>query len=597
MCGIAGIVSLDRGPVENLAERVRRMTGMLTHRGPDSQGTFVSSDGRVGLGNTRLAISDPGCLRPQPMVSEDRRAVLTFNGELYNDRELRAELLAEGRPLSTQLDTEILLEGLNAHGQSFLQRLDGMWAFAFYDEPTGTVLLSRDLLGERHLFYQQRGRELIFASEIPPILADADRAPAYVAEHVATAMRFGVAPPGETLLEGVHRLRAGHLLRAAPDGVSEQRRELRLHPERWFDFFSGDPSLEQVIDRWEEVFADACLRRVPREVPYISTLSGGLDSALVCLYASDLGKRPIDTLFGLNALTPDQREPGDLPEFEASLVTARKVGANHQSRDIDTAECIPVLERIARNGFDGMLDEGVASFEMLGWIGRELGKKVMLISDGPDEFCGGYPIDQQAHAQGMVGAFSTPFHQIVEPDVLARVFTDSLSGEGFGRLDPVYSDVAERLDPPQIRALTYAACTVPDYCNLRTDKGFLRAAVESRSPYLAPRMVELMIALPACFRFGEDGSTKYLLRKIVERHVGPQVAWRSKHGFSAPLWFAPAVQQALAFEPTIRESRFLADFPFTETFRRNLFDPPFHKLRWSVYVLTHTLDSLAEICR
>lgn len=611
MCGIAGIINLKGQEIFDAQARIRRMTSLLNHRGPDDQGSYISLKGHIALGNTRLAISDPLNHIPQPLKTTNGKFVINFNGELYNDLELRQGLEEKGVSFRSHLDTEVLLEGLRLEGEDFLHKIDGMWAFVFYDEEKNSVLLSRDVLGERHLFYRITKDEFIFSSEVNSLIADARDALEIDFDNVLQSFLYGIAPVGETIIKGIRRMLPGHNMII---NIGQQPREYlhrKLHPEVWFDFFKRKPSLEETIGTFEKVFDLVCKRRIPREVPYISTLSGGVDSALVALYVSDFGRKETDTIFALSEATPQNKLPGDLPEYEASRITAGVVKSRHHTTRLDAEGSLNALNDLAENAFDGMFDEAAGSFEMLARGGRVFEKKVMLISDGPDEFSGGYTCDKEAFVQDVKGGvklnscrhiYQKPFHQIVPKETLKQAVEGSVSVKnhrvGFGCFYKEYSGLLPELDNSQIRALIYAASTIPDYCNLRADRGFMRASVESRSPYLAPKMVEFLIAMPAKFRFGPDNATtKYFMREIVKKYISVNVASRSKHPFSAPLWFNPGMKEKIRFEETIRESFAWKAFPFSKIFQENIFNEPFYKMRWSFYSLTKTQEHLKVLSR
>ena len=407
MCGITGIISLKDKKISRPETRIKRMTDMLTFRGPDYQGVYVSDDKKVAMGNTRLAISDPHNPLPQPMKSRDNKYIINYNGEIYNDLDLRNSLQQKGIKFRSNLDTEILLEGLHLHGEDFLHEIDGMWAFAYFDKKKNEVLLSRDVLGERHIFYRIINNEFIFCSEIPPIIADAMGSVDMDFINIMKSFRYGVAPPGETIIKGIKRMLPGHNIMIRKNQEPLQYLHRILHPEKWFDFFNNEPSLSDTINTFQEIFYRVCKRRIPREVPYASTLSGGLDSAIVALYASDFGEQEIDTVFAHSDPTPSTKSPTDLSEFRASQISSCKIKSNHHTDEalwlvgnkytaLDLNRCIDALLNLAGNAFDGLVDEAAASLEILAWQGRNINKKVMLISEGPDELSGGYICDQQA---------------------------------------------------------------------------------------------------------------------------------------------------------------------------------------------------------
>jgi asparagine synthase (glutamine-hydrolysing) len=612
------------------------MTARLHHRGPDSRGTYVSEDGCAAIGNTRLAITDPQAAIDLPLFTSDGRSLLSFNGEIYNFQELRRDLEAGGMRFKHRTDTEVLAEGLRQFGEAFLQRLDGMWAFAYYDLDARRLLLGRDLLGERHVFYRVLDDEFVFASEPLPILADGGRREEIDMPGVVSALRYYAAPPGQTLVKGLRRLRPGHNLSVDAAGTVNEYRISRLHPEKWFDFFDSHPDLDSVVTHFESIMQTVSLRRLPRDVPYIATLSGGLDSTLICTYASDFGRTPLATLFAQSSESPGRNSPDELDEYEASCLTSNHLGTNHRHIHINDVDCIPVLRSLARNGFDGILDPGVASFEMLAREVNRSGMKVMLISDGPDELAGGYAVDRKAwHIDRLragsplrysIRKIASSFRlgrralaglghgkHIIPPDVsyapfhfqpqhqangvdTLRYFFDNRSVDwitkSFGGDDPAYADIVSRLDPTQRRALSYASISLPDMFNLRTDKAFLRASVECRLPFEAVELAEFLIALPAELRFGDGSTTKFLFRKIVERRVSDKVANRSKHGFSAPLFDTPEIDRALDMRSVIGDSTMFADLPFERGARDWALHPNFRKMQWPLYALSLTHEQL-----
>ena len=637
MCGLTGIFSLTGKPIDDAESRIGRMTALLNHRGPDAQGVFVSEDRLVALGNTRLAITDPTAPIELPLRTHDDKAVLTFNGEIYDFLELRREFEGRGIRFRHRTDTEVLLEGLGLEGEDLLRRLDGMWAFAYYDFADRRLLLSRDVLGERHLFYRVVDDELVFASEPLPILVDRGRSEEVDFEGLATALQYYSAPPGRTLVKGLRRLRPGHNLIATVGGGWREYPYRRLHPEKYLDYFRREPSLDEVTDTFEEIMFRVTQRRLPPDVPFISTLSGGLDSALVCIFASHMGRKEINTLYAQSTETPARNLPDELDEYEASKVTSAKLGTLHKHIHINNDDSVPVLHRLAANGFDGLIDPGTAPFEMLAWQVRREKTKVMLISDGPDELVGGYMVDRRAweidrirsnqpiryHVMRLLCSTRfgrrvlrrlrrqdmmlppdvsyspfhfVPIHQAMGQDDLVKILTTDQIRAGsrhYGVMDQAYNEILPELDFTQFRALSYAAISLPDMFNLRTDKAFLRASVECRLPFQAPEMAEFLIALPAEMRFGDGNTTKFLMRKIVERRIGAEVAGRSKHGFSASLYATPRVRAAMNFEEVIAGSTIFDDLPFLPGAREAVLNPgKIGKLRWPFFVLSRTYEQL-----
>lgn len=658
MCGIAGIISLTEAPVADAAERLARMMAAIRHRGPDSEGTFISPDARVGIVNTRLAIVDPHNSFAVPFVSPDGQHVLTYNGEIYNYRELRERLQHRGVHFRTRSDTEVLFEGLRVEGPDFLHRLDGFWSFAFYDAAANRVQLSRDIMGERHLFYVEDDGEFLFASEVEPLLAAMRTCPRIDPAMLVASFAFRTAPPGRTLLDGVHRLLPGRSAIVTLGESVQITRYTRLRPEKWFEFFSGDPGEDEVLDVYEDVVHRACRSRIAHEVPFVSTLSGGVDSSLVVAFGSDLGAQRIRTIHGQSHLHPPKRGVDDLDEVEATKFTSETFGTDHKFFRMFEQDSASVLSELSASSYDGLFDEGTASFELLARQVRASGAKVMLVSDGPDELCGGYRVDtrqyrfhcmahdhpRRFHALELLnhsiwgrrilsyvrpkdysiaetfrpdGMQFEPIHQAMSAPTLRGMFEADLvdlAGDAYGTHDAeTYADILPSLDFSQRVALSYAEKSLPDMFNLRTDKGIMRPSVECRVPLQAPELVELMIATPAKWRYGtslkatrtdlEFGMTKYILRKLVERKIGSQIAFRNKYGFSLPLWRHPEVQRdlrmreviadssafdALGFQPNVRSRALQVNTHLSE----NL--PARGKLMWFVFSIAMTYERLQQ---
>jgi asparagine synthase (glutamine-hydrolysing) len=636
MCGIAGIFSLSGKPIQNAEERIQRMTMMLKHRGPDNQAIYVSNDRIVALGNTRLAIVDPACELKQPLTTSDNQLVLSFNGEIYNYVDLRKELEQKGIGFRSRMDTEVLLEGLRLEGEAFLQQLDGMWAFAYYNTEQRRLLISRDLMGERHLFYRKTNDFLVFASEVAPILADSNDSFNLDFESFIVSLQYFAAPPGRSMVEGVSRLLPGHNLTAKTGEKLNLSRYRRLHPEKWFDFFKKDSSLETGIKIFEEVFHRSCKRRVPLEVPYMCTLSGGIDSALSTTYTSDCGRKRINTVYGQSADLINLQKADELDERSASIFTAGKLNSNHSTVFLNTEDIIPVITHLVENSFDGLYDSGTASYEMMAAYTHEQNTKVIIITEGPDEVLGGYPKDLNAykmdlrrsqhpiryqllkqissHIKGrkflkkfgrkdlIVNPLTSddpfrfqPINQSWGPDFMSQFLPweqiDS-SSNYYGGLDSVYNDIIPELDYAQKRALSYASFSLPDMFNLRIDKAYMKRSVEARLPYQAIDMIELMIAMPTAFRFNGGTTTKYIMREIVNKRIGPEIAYRSKYGFGETIWNIPKVMSAMNYADVIRESLIFESFPFKKGTREFVLNPKNEDALWPFFVLAKTCERL-----
>ena len=638
MCGIAGIVSLNGAPIKNSFNRVSLMNKLLNHRGPDGNGVYVSPDNTVVLGNTRLAITDPNKSFELPMRSEDSNKVITFNGEIYDYIEKKEFFKSKGVNFKTDTDTEVLLNGLSILGENFLNDLDGMWAIAYFDVSQKSVLLSRDLMGERHIFYRFDEKEFIFASEPLPILADKSEPESIDIISMVSSLRFGVGLPGHTLVKGINRMLPGQNIKINIGQGWKQYPYRKLNPEKWFDFFNKDPSYEEAIDPFTEIMNKVSSRRLPKDVSYISTLSGGIDSTLVSLFASEFGNKKLNTLYGQSGPKHGRNKPSDLDEYQASLFTSSKINSKHNHVKMNSEECIPYYQNFSSNGFDGMVDPTVTAFEMLARETSSLGLKVILISDGPDEYAGGYQSDLynfrldnfrqkrplffsyvkrlsnsrlgRKFLKGLslnssiipAGVNYKPFrfnplHEQLSPLALYKLFDPEIvdsTHQFYSGFPERYKDIEKYLDYTQKSALSYASYVTPDFTNLKSDKGFLPASVESRSPLLAPDLVDFLIAMPAKFRFGKGNETKSFLRYIVDKYVGPEIGRRSKHGFSQPLHKTPIVRSYLKIDEIISETKLFKDLPFKKNVKDQLKNSNMNKCIWPLFVIASTYEKMRK---
>jgi asparagine synthase (glutamine-hydrolysing) len=631
VCGIAGIVSLVRRPVRNARARLKTMQSMLHHRGPDQRGIFLSENGFVGMVNTRLAIVGVADTLRLPMQDADGLGVLTFNGEIYNYKDLRSELVATGARFQTSTDTEVLLAGLISDDLDFVRRADGFWSFGYFDQLNRKFHLARDLMGEKSLFYAIVGQELIFASEVPPILAVMGSDVDWDEEAVACAFQYRAAPPGRTLIRQISRLAAGFVLSLKPgSGELELRRLQKFAPDKWREFFEKDPSREEVLDLFEEQIQLSCRRRIPAEVDYISTLSGGIDSTLINVFLSDKGKRRISSLYAHSSDLSPQRG-NDLSEYEASKFSSHKLRTDYHEFSMYGEDAISLQEEDAATAYDGIFCEGVNNFRLLARYTRSLGKRVLVTSDGPDELFGGYVVDSRAfrnsrrlegcdtdfrqravgrafdieHASRTTSSLinwaylnSEPFavrpnHGGTRPETMHSLFEAPLALsplKQYGQISADYDLVADGMDVSQKIAMGYACTSLPDYVNTRSDRGSMRESVETRLPFQAPYLAELFLATPAKWRFGSGGWSKYILRSLVERHIGPQVANRGKYGFAAPLWWSAEGQKKLRMRETVADSAIFSNFPFRNGAREFVLKSGEERHCWMAYCLAKTYD-------
>jgi asparagine synthase (glutamine-hydrolysing) len=376
MCGIAGIAARA---AFNDRDLLVAMRDSMAHRGPDDAGIWWSEDGRVGLSQRRLAIIDLSPGGHQPMSDASGALWITFNGEIYNYRELRETLIARGHRFRTASDTEVILEAYRAWGTDCLDHLDGMFAFALYDARRAHLFLARDRAGEKPLYYRHTDRVLAFASELKGLMTD----PTLHRELDAAAfdhyLAYGYVPGHLCMLRGLSKLPAAHALVYRLDtGEAKTWRYWRL-PEPGAGAARGD---EDLVEELEELLRQSVRRRLIADVPVGILLSGGIDSSLVTALAAQVSGAPVRTF---TIAFPGQ---GRFNEAAYARLVASHFGADHTElpAEADTLNLLPALAR--------QYDEPIADSSMIPTylVSRLIRRHatVALGGDGGDELFGGY---------------------------------------------------------------------------------------------------------------------------------------------------------------------------------------------------------------
>jgi asparagine synthase (glutamine-hydrolysing) len=391
MCGIAGYFRRDGGPV--LPEIVARMTEQLIHRGPDDHGIHVAD--KIGLGHRRLSIRDLSTSGRQPMSDPSGRVVVSYNGELYNDAELRREL--ESRydlSFRTKTDTEIIPAGYLAWGEGVFERLEGMFAIALWDEIEGKLYLARDGIGIKPLYYYVDEGKVLFGSEIKAILASGLCPRRIDPPALHTYLAAGHAGPGASLLQGVAQVRPGTIL-----SFTDRSKTDRTF---WQPTRTGDiDSHEEALDEFSRLLPAIVEAQLVSDVPLSIFQSGGVDSTLITLATRQLGISPPLFTAGFAERSHD--------ESDIAAEVAAIAGAAHHVLPIETdPDPLGTFRRIVHH-FDGQCaDTGAYAFYR---ICREVRKHstVVLSGDGGDEFFAGYDTYRASRLAAAAAPWTTPF--------------------------------------------------------------------------------------------------------------------------------------------------------------------------------------------
>lgn len=631
MCGIAGVISINGEKIYNLEKRLKSMTSLLHHRGPDDVGYFISKKQNIGLSNNRLSIVSPKNKLELPF-SKDNNEFLSFNGEIYNYLSLKKELIENGVNFSTLTDTEVLYEFLRQNNLKEFKKLNGMWAFAYYNINKNILLLSRDLLGERHLFYKIEDNELIFASEIEPILNASKKKNQIDFDSLTTSWKFNSCNPGTTLIKDIFKLNPGNNLILENGKITVEQFQ-KLHPENWFNYFNKKPSIDKVCEKFDKLFTKEVELRIPKDVNYLAALSGGIDSSILTYFLTKL-KKNVKTLFGISE-NYEKKSDEEITDLEASYEVSKKLNTKHTHIKLNTPESINNINHFAENCFDGCVDPGVANFAGLAEYSKKKDFKVMLFSDGVDELLGGYELDIEANILDKIFSknyFLREFllksnlgkkllilflkikknkelqlsykplyfkvnHEVCPDSFLQNILKDYDPKKNleYGKISDLYKNIIQDLDYSQIRALNYASKTIPDMYNLRLDKAFMHHSVEVRLPFQSVELAEFFIAMPSELRFDKNKG-KFILREFVKAHIDKSISNRPKVGMGNYLWATQNIYEILNFNKTISETNFFNQFPFKEDVKKTLIKKKTHPANlWAAYCYIKTFNKLCRI--
>ncbi|MCD4749349.1 MAG: asparagine synthase (glutamine-hydrolyzing) [Thermoanaerobaculales bacterium] len=543
MCGICGWVDW-RGRTEE--GPVRRMAEALVHRGPDGEGYWRDPNGVAVLGHRRLAVLDLSDNARQPMI-DPSGSVLVFNGEVYGFREIRSRLEAEGRVFRSSGDAEVVLAALSRWGRAAVDAFDGQFVLAFWDAKRRRLLLVRDRLGIKPLFWAETEGGLIFASELPALLRHPGVRRDLAAEEVSNWLQLGYGAGTSTLVRGVQRLAPGHCLEMDEDG---------LRIRRWYDVLEasergdGDAkTIDEAAESLEGLLRHSVRRRLVSDVPLGCFLSGGVDSAAVVGAAVAEGARP-DTL--------TIRFSGGRDESDAAARVAATFGLAHRVGDCEASHLERTLAGWARATGDPLADP---SFLPTGLVSAEARKNwtVALSGDGGDELLSGYPrLRAMPRLERILGAprvlrkapgLLLPAERWANKLRAALAAPDRWSAyqalQGVWPLAEVASlmnrtDVGlpwgaidlKRLEslPSWTRWRALDVLTfLPERMLAKVDRASMAASLEVRVPLLDHHIVEFLLSLPS-----SPARDKGVLRRTLDRLRVPQPS-RRKVGFEIPL--------------------------------------------------------------
>ena len=558
MCGIAGIIRWNGQPVPE--HEIRDMCGVMSHRGPDDEGIYLG-DG-VALGMRRLSIIDLHAGH-QPISNEDGTVWIVFNGEIYNYRELRRRLVQRGHRFRTESDTEVIVHLYEDLGPRCVEELRGMFTFAIWDTKKRQVLLARDRLGIKPLYYAERSGELVFSSELKPLLQLPHIERTLDWNAVGHLFTFLATPPAQSIVEGISKLEPARL------GIGTPWRP--LHIERYWDVSFTEPDERategELVERLRDVLTESVTLHQVADVPVGAFLSGGIDSsAIVAMMAKPAAGR-------LKTFSIGFAESG-FDELEHARTVAKKFGTDHYDVVLQP-DVVKIVEDLTWYLDEPFGDTSAIPTYMVSQLAAEH-VKVVLSGDGGDEIFAGYdkyvveererrydrvPASLRTMA-GMVGA-AMPYgmkgrgflrhvalegpRRYLDASTLFRVDEmRSLFRPGaFAEVEhsaPWTSSLASMrvegmdwLSAVQYRDLNHY---LPLDILTKVDRMTMAHSLEARPPLLDHKLVEFAATIPAHYRL-RNGTTKYLFKQAMRGILPNHIIDRPKHGFAVPLarWF------------------------------------------------------------
>lgn len=563
MCGIAGFAG------EGDRDALAAMIVAVRHRGPDDTGIYLKNE--VGLAHARLAILDLSPTGHQPMFSADQSVGVVFNGEIYNFKELRDEFESKGRRFRGTSDTEVIIAAYQEYGTDCFRRFNGMFAIALYDFNNRRLVLARDRMGKKPLYFSIIGGTLVFGSEpkalLPHPLFKRELDPAALAMY----LHYEYVPTPYSIWKNTAKLEPGTF--AVWDGA------VLAHSRFWNPSFLPDgpiPSLPEAIRALDALLTESVARRMVADVPLGIFLSGGLDSSTVAYYAARARSAPIRT-FSIGF------EDKSFDESAHAARVARALGTEHSSQTVSGRDMRDIIPKIA-----DMLDEPMADASILPTflLSRFTRKHVTVALDGAggDELFAGYGTFTADRAAQAVAQLPQSFRRALEKAARAlparhvyfsldfkvkkffdgfelpdRRYRHQLWLAAFGPkelreiLEPPYAEYAGSIHEPlekywdevpaaddESRTLyLYERLYLMDEVLVKVDRASMAVALEVRAPFLDTTVVDFANRLPYSYKY-RNGTTKYILKQLMKPRLPKGIAGRKKQGFAPPMarWFA-----------------------------------------------------------
>ncbi len=561
MCGIAGFKG--QGNIEN----IESMINTLKHRGPDDTG--ISIDGDMFFAQSRLSILDLSALGHQPMSDSSESVNIIFNGEIYNFKEIRRELENKNYKFKSNSDTEVIIYSYIEYGLKCFSMFEGMFAIAIHDKRSGDLILSRDRMGKKPLYYFIKNKNIVFGSELKAI----KKHPLFIKKisdiGLKLYLKHDYIPTPLTIYEDVYKLEPGSYL------VFDK--ENKVHTEKFWDLnikenINKDKNLRHYVEEFDNIFLQSIKRRMISDVPLGIFLSGGIDSSLIALYAIKLVKNPKDIkTFSIGF----ENKSFDETNFANEVATV--LGTDHYSRIVKQDEVINIIEEVGEIFDEPVADASVIPTYILSKFSREK-VTVALSGDGADELFLGYPTFQADKVVKLflpillffkkflikiinILPFSTDnfsfafkarkfiegihtddfirhnnwlgsFDDKTIKNILSNKYNDN-ENEFENYLNSKYSNY-RKLGKNNSLSSLYLRTYLMDQVMVKVDRASMRASLEARAPFLDSKIVDFALSLPHSLKI-KKFKTKYILRHIASKFFSKNIFKRPKKGFGLPI--------------------------------------------------------------
>jgi asparagine synthase (glutamine-hydrolysing) len=563
MCGIVGRLNFDGSPVDPV--RLARARDRLAHRGPDGEGLQI--DGPVGLAHRRLAILDLSERGAQPMADSSGRVWITYNGEIYNFRELRSELAALGHRFQSESDTEVILAAYRQWGIECLQRLNGMFAFGLWDGERETLFLARDRLGVKPLYWHLGPKGATFASTLKPFAAYGDIPREIDEEALGLYFQLMYVPAPRSIYRGIGKLLPGRYLAIKRNGVVSEHTYWRLQSRQ--ELFRGPE--EQALEQLDGLLRSSVQLRLVSDVPLGAFLSGGIDSSTVVALMRETAGDVRTYTIGFE----DERY-NEAPHARA---IARHLGTRHTEAIVTAADLLALAGNLPDHYDEPFADvSAIPTLALSRMTRRDV--TVALSGDGGDELFCGYPYYAYLRCLDPARTLSAPIRPLLNalagaplpyraklglralgcPDAeslyaymrgpLKALEYCELIRKPFPPAAGLFREVLEREVPDGGLVERYMDLDLRSYLVddilVKVDRASMAWGLEARNPFLDYRVVEFCRSLPLSLKC-PGGAPKHLLRKLLARHVPAALFERPKAGFEVPIraWFRRELRQAV----------------------------------------------------